>query len=128
MNPRNLVPELEQAIQAHADAFLGGSRDAAERFVAERGLETHRAAISSATDKRPLQSFEILACAKIGRQYIAKVRWTGAQGNFVSQNRWSEEGDRGWKIVEVEDLTAKRSPWSDIPRLTAAPRSGGGHA
>jgi hypothetical protein len=128
MKPRNLVPELEQAIEAHADAFLGCNPDAAERFVAERGLETHRAAMSSAAEKRPLQSLEILACAKIGRQYIAKVRWSGARGTFISQNRWSEEGDRGWKIVEVEDLTAKRSAWSDIPPPATARRSGDGHA
>jgi hypothetical protein len=128
MKPRNIVPGLEQAIQAHAEAFLAADRDGAERFAAERGLETHRAAMASAGEKRPFQSFEILARARIGHQYIAKIRWTGARGNFLSQNRWSQEGDRGWKIVEVEDLTAKRSPWSDIPPLAAAPRSGDGHA
>ncbi len=127
MITRKPIPELDQAIEAHARAFLAGDREASERFVADRGLETHRAAMDAAAKMGPLETVEILARAKIGHQYIAKVRLIGPRGKFVSQNRWNREGDRGWAIVEVEDLSGKRSSWSDIPPL-AAMRSGDGRA
>lgn len=127
MAVRKAIPELDQAIEAHARAFLADDREAGERFVAERGLKSHRAAMAAAADRRPLASFEVLARAKIGFQFIAKVRWSGAAGKVVLHNRWSEERPGNWKIVEVEDLSSKRSPWSDIPPLGAA-RSGDSHA
>jgi hypothetical protein len=127
IKPRTPIPDLDNAVEAHARAFLADDRAAAERFVAERGIASHRAAFTSASAKRPFQSFEVLARARIGFQYVAKVRWTGAGGTFTSQNRWSNEDNRGWKIVEVEDLSVKRSPWSDIPPLSVA-QSGGRNA
>jgi hypothetical protein len=123
------IPELDQAIDSHARALLAADRDAAGRFVAERARESWRDAIGAAESKRPLESYEILARAKIGFQYVAKVRWAGARGLVVLQIRWSQDGDAGWRIVEVEDLSLKRSPWSDIPPLSAVlPRSGNGNA
>jgi hypothetical protein len=123
-----VVAELDQAIEAHAHAVLSGDREAAERFVTESGRGPWHDAIGAAESKRPLESFEVLARAKIGFQYVAKVRWASARGNVVLQIRWSRHGD-GWKIVDVEDLSIKRSPWSDIPPLSAVlPRSGNGNA
>jgi hypothetical protein len=117
---RKPIPDLDAAIEAHAKAFLAGDENAAEQFVAPRGLETHRASAAHALSKRPFASFETLARAKIGFQYISKMRWNGAHGRVVHQNRWSQEDSGKWKIVEVEDLSEKRSAWSDIPPLQPA--------
>ena len=48
MMHRKPIPELDQAIEAYARAVLAGDRDGAERFVAEPGIETHRAAMAAA--------------------------------------------------------------------------------
>jgi hypothetical protein len=126
MEPIKPIPELEQAIEAHARAVLSDDRDAAEKFVAERGLESHRAAMAALAGLRPLDSSAVLARARIGFQYIGKVRFAGARGKAVWQGRWANQG--GWKIVEVEDLSGKRSAWSDIPPRTARAEQGNGHA
>ncbi len=131
MVTRKPIPELDQAIEAYARAFAVGDRDGTERFVAERGIETHRAAMAAAADKRPLDSFELLARAKIGFHQIAKLRWTSPHGKVLLQVRWVQQpgpqSNPAWMVVEVEDLSLKRSPWSDIPPL-AALRSGNGNA
>ncbi len=133
MVSRRPILELDNAVEAYARAFMAGDRDGAERFVTEAGLEGHRAAMAAAVDKRPLDSFELLARAKIGFQQIAKVCWNspgvkpGAK-NVLLQIRWSQQADKSWKILDVEDLTVKRSPWADIPPLAAVMGSGNGNA
>ena len=133
MVSRRPIPELDNAVEAYARAFMAGDRDGAERFVTEAGLEGHRTAMAAAADKRPLDSFEVLARAKIGFQQIAKICWNspgakpGAK-NVLLQIRWSQQADKSWKIVDVEDLTVKRSPWADIPPLAAVMGSGNGNA
>jgi len=133
MVSRRPIPELDNAVEAYARAFMAGDRDGAERFVTEAGLEGHRAAMAAAAGKRPLDSFEVLARAKIGFQQIAKVCWNspGVKPNIrnvLLQIRWSQQADKSWKIVDVEDLTVKRSPWADIPPLAAVMGSGNGNA
>jgi len=133
MVSRRPIPELDNAVEAYARAFMAGDRDGAERFVTEAALEGHRAAMAAAVDKRPLDSFEVLARAKIGFQQIAKVCWNspGVKPNIrnvLLQIRWSQQADKSWKIVDVEDLTVKRSPWADIPPLAAVMGSGNGNA
>ena len=133
MVSRRPIPELDNAVEAYARAFMAGDRDGAERFVTEAGIEGHRAAMAAAADKRPLDSFEVLARAKIGFQQIAKVCWNSPGvkpnvRNVLLQIRWSQQADKTWKIVDVEDLTVKRSPWADIPPLAAVMGSGNGNA
>jgi hypothetical protein len=133
MVSRRPIPELDHAIETYAQAFMAGDRDGAEGLVAAAGLESHRAATAAAADKRPLDSFEVLARAKIGFQQIAKVCWNspGAKPTFkkvLLQIRWSQQADNSWKIIDVEDLTVKRSPWADIPPLAAVMGSGNGNA
>jgi len=126
---RTPIPELDRDIEAYARAFLAGDRDGAERMVAEPGIESHRAAMAAAEPKRPFDSFELLARAKIGFQQVAKIRWTSRDGQPVLlQIRWGQQADRNWKILDVEDLTVKRSPWADIPPLAALMRPRNGNA
>jgi hypothetical protein len=115
MKSRAQIPELEEPVEAHARAILGGDQSGADAFVASAALESHRAAFAEADARRPLQSFELLARAKIGRQYICKVRFHGAGGILTLQGRWRCESDGKWRLAEIEDL-GKHVPWAGIPR------------
>ena len=63
---------------------------------------------------------EPLALAKIGAQYMSKMGIETAGGKRRVLFRWRREDDGRWLIAEVEDISEKRSPWSDIPDLVAA--------
>ena len=113
MVSRRPIPELDNAVEAYARAFIAGDRDGAERFVTEAGLEGHRAAMAAAADKRPLDSFEVLARAKIGFQQIAKICWNSPGvkpgvkpnvKNVLLQIRWSQQADQG-----LEDRRTSRT-------------------
>jgi hypothetical protein len=115
-------PELTQRIDAHAKALVAGDDRAAEAFVTSTGMATCRPAFASATTQRPFKSFELLACAKIGMQFMAKTRFNGEHGPSTLLIRWKKI-DGVWMIAEAEDITGKRSPWSDIQHYS---REGGG--
>src|ERR1700683_5301073 len=61
---------------------------------------------------------EALALAKVGFQYISKIRFSNGEAMRRVLYRWRKEPDGKWVIVSVEDTTGKRSSWSDIPNLT----------
>jgi hypothetical protein len=125
------IDELRESIAAHADALASGDVAAAEKFVLAAALGTHReAAAKIAQLPRPV-AIETPALAKIGFQYIAKVKFINGDTMRRVLYRWRKEPDGRWLIVSVEDTTGKRSPWSDIPDLaTAAAQARGenGHA
>ena len=80
--------------------------------------------------RRPVK-VEALALAKVGFQYISKIRFSNGAAMRRVLYRWRKEPDGKWLIVSVEDTTGKRSSWSDIPNLTAAiaeARAGNGNA
>ena len=110
-------PELNQRIDAHGRAVVAGDDRAAEGFVTSTGLAAWRAASASAAAQRPFTSFELLACAKIGMQFMAKTRFFGERGASTLLIRWKKI-DGAWMIAEAEDITGKRSPWSDIPHYS----------
>jgi len=110
------VPGLDERIAEHARAVVAGDHQAAEAFVAPSGLDAWRAA-SAILKRHRASRHELLACAKIGMQYIAKTRFHGDGGAATLLIRWKNSGG-GWVIAEAEDITAKRSPWSDIPHYS----------
>jgi hypothetical protein len=116
------VPDLNQRIDAHAQAVIASDDRAAEAFVTSTGLPAWKAASASAASQRPFKDFELLACAKIGMQFMAKTRFSGEHGSATLLIRWKKI-DGTWMIAEAEDITGKRSPWSDIPHYS---REGGG--
>ena len=118
------LPDLNQRIDAHARAMLAGDDRAAEAFVTSSGLPTWKEAFASANSRRPFESFELLACAKIGMQFMAKTRFLGEHGSSTLLIRWKKV-DGAWMIAEAEDITGKRSPWTDIPHYS---REGGPNA
>ena len=115
-------PELNQRINAHAQAVIANDDRAAEAFVISTGLPSWQTAVASAGAARPFKSFELLACAKIGMQFMAKTRFLGERGASTVLVRWKKV-DGTWMIAEAEDITGKRSPWSDIQHYS---REGGG--
>jgi len=125
------VPELREAIAEHAAALAAGDSAKAEAFAHPDAIETYRqAAAEIARIPQPVK-VETLALARVGFQYISKLRFTGAGAMRRVLYRWRKEGDGKWRIAAVEDTTNKRSPWSDIPDLAAAVAqagAGNGHA
>ena len=125
------ITDLRDAIATHAAASAAGDSAAAEAFVLPQAIETHRhAAAEIARIGKPVE-VETLALAKIGFQYISKIRFANGGAMRRVLYRWRKETDGKWVIVSVEDTTGKRSSWSDIPDLAAAvaqARAGNGNA
>jgi hypothetical protein len=114
------ITDLRDAIATHAAALAACDSTAAEKFVVPNAIETHRqAAAEIARIPRPAK-VETLALAKVGFQYISKLRFTNGDAMRRVLYRWRKEADGKWVIVSVEDTTGKRSSWSDIPDLAAA--------
>ena len=112
--------ELRETIAAHADAIALGDAIAAEEFANSSAIDAYRlAAAEIARLAKPIE-VETLALAKIGAQYISKIKIVGADRHRRVLYRWRKEADGKWRIAGVEDTTDKRSPWSDVPDLAAA--------
>jgi hypothetical protein len=125
------ITDLREAIASHAEALASCEIAAAERFALPQALETHRQAATEITRLPKPVNVETLALAKIGFQYISKLRFTNGGAMRRVLYRWRKEADGKWLIVSVEDTTGKRSSWSDIPELAAAvaqARAGNGNA
>jgi hypothetical protein len=114
------ITDLRDAIATHAAALAAGDSATAEKFVLPQALETHRQAATEMTRIPQPAKVETLALAKVGFQYISKLRFTNGAAMRRVLYRWRKEADGKWVIVSVEDTTGKRSSWSDIPDLAAA--------
>jgi hypothetical protein len=125
------ITDLREAIATHAAALAANDSATAEKFVLPSALESHRNAAAEIARIPQPRKVETLALAKIGFQYISKLRFTNADAMRRVLYRWRKETDGKWLIVSVEDTTGKRSSWSDIPDLAAAvaqARAGNGNA
>ncbi len=87
--------------------------------IAMQSMRIDRAAAEIARLQKPL-AVETLALAKIGGQYISKLRIVGTGAHRRVLYRWRKDAGGTWMIAGVEDTTNKRSPWSDVPTLAAA--------
>jgi hypothetical protein len=114
------ITDLREAIATHAAALAAGDSATAEKFVLQQSLETHRQAAAEITRIPQPRNVETLALAKVGFQYISKLRFTNGPAMRRVLYRWRKEADGKWVIVSVEDTTGKRSSWSDVPDLAAA--------
>jgi hypothetical protein len=114
------IDDLREAIAAHAEAIASGDSAAAEKFVLAQAMEMHRqAAAEIARIAKPVK-VEALALAKVGFQYISKIRFTSGDAMRRVLYRWRKEAEGKWAIASVGDTTGKRSSWSDVPDLAAA--------
>ena len=114
------ITDLREAIATHAAALAAGDGEKAEAFVLPVAIETHRQAAAEIARIAQPRKVETLALAKIGFQYISKLRFTNTGAMRRVLYRWRKEAEGKWAIVSVEDTTGKRSSWSDIPDLAAA--------
>jgi hypothetical protein len=112
------VPELDDAIASHARAICAGDLKRAEAFAAPAVLAAHRAVFTPPCTGSPADFIE-LGRARIGFQYVSKVRFTLGERQLPMLIRWRRAENGKWQIAEAEDLSGKRSPWSDIPPLGA---------
>jgi len=117
-------PELEKLIDDHANAIVDADLPAAKRFLSSEN-PPHDEFISK-LKKGAIKSFVKLARARIGAQHISKVRFLTDGEPLLMVNRWRNENGT-WRIAASEDLSGKRSPWSDI-EVPAALRSANGAA
>src|SRR6266436_3616406 len=112
--------ELSEAIAGHSRAIAAGEIAAAEKFAHRDAIGAYREVAAEISRLAGPLVVEDLALAKIGAQYISKLRIVGAGGYRRVLYRWRRESDGKWVIAGVEDTTNKRSPWSDVPTLAAA--------
>ena len=110
-------PELESAIDAHSHALVAGDLATARSFLSTGSIQLHdefATKIKAASVKEIVK----LGRARIGVQHISKIRFLTDGEPLLMLNRWREE-DGAWRIADTEDLSGKRSPWSDIEVPTA---------
>jgi hypothetical protein len=104
-------PDLEKAIDAHANAIMSGDIAGAKAFLSGEN-QPHDQFIGKIT-KGSIKEIIKLARARIGEQHMSKIRFLTDAEPLVMVNRWREENG-AWRIADTEDLSGKRSPWSDI--------------
>jgi hypothetical protein len=117
-------PELEKRIDAHATAMIGDVA-ATKGFLASGENPQHDEFIRK-IEKRAIKSYVKVGRARIGAQHMSKIRFLTDGEPLLMVNRWREENGT-WRIADSEDLSGKRSPWSDI-EVPAALRSANGTA
>ncbi len=127
MKEADKVPALDEAIVLHARAVTADESEAAEKYVTPLAMESHRALFRSVSGAdASTNSFEELGRARIGFQYVSKMRFTLGDRKVPVLIRWKHEEDGAWRIAETEDLSGKRSPWSDIQPRRVEPRENRG--
>jgi len=113
-------PELERLIDAHAHAVTNGDLEGAKKFLSSGENLPHDEFVAKIR-KGSIKSYVKLGRARIGQQHMSKIRFFTDREPLLMVNRWREEGGT-WRIADSEDLSGKRSPWSDI-EVPAALRS-----
>jgi hypothetical protein len=103
-------PELLDAVATHARAAAASDLALASSFVDETAAEAHGEALVGFGDLGREIGYAVIARARIGSQFIVKVRFDGAARSLTLQIRWRLDGAANWRIVEVNDLATHR-PW-----------------
>src|SRR5262249_50863638 len=83
------IAELDERIAQHARALIAGDERAGESMVVPAGLASWRS-VAAAISGRQLDRYELLACARIGMQFMAKTRFFGAGGVLTLLVRWKQ--------------------------------------
>jgi hypothetical protein len=109
-------PELDKAIDAHANAIMSGDASGAKAFLSSAN-QAHDEFVSKIA-KGTVKEIIKLGRARIGMQHMSKIRFLTEGAPLLMVNRWREENG-AWRIADSEDLSGKRSPWSDIEVPTA---------
>jgi hypothetical protein len=103
------VPDdLQAAIEAHGRALRAGDRTLLESPL------TPAARASAADCYRELSGLPapevvVVACGRVGRQWLVKQRLVAPNGVHVLQTRWVP-GPAGWEIAEAEVVRREPPP------------------
>jgi hypothetical protein len=116
-------PELEKLIDAHANAIIAGDVAATKTFLSGGANEPHDQFVAG-IEKGAIKSYVKVGRARIGAQHMSKIRFLTDGEPLLMVNRWREENG-AWRIAESENLSGKRSPWSDIEVPTALKNANG---
>jgi hypothetical protein len=116
-------PELEKLIDEHANAIIAGDVAATKTFLSRGANEAHDQFVAG-IKKGAIKSYVKVGRARIGAQHMSKIRFLTEGEPLLMVNRWRQENG-AWRIADSEDLSGKRSPWSDI-EVPAALRSANG--
>jgi hypothetical protein len=117
-------PELEKRIEEHATAVVYADLSAARTFLSAEN-RPHDEFVSR-IKKGSIKSYVKVGRARIGAQHMSKIRFLTEGEPLLMVNRWRQENG-AWRIADSEDLSGKRSAWSDI-EIPAALRSANGAA
>jgi hypothetical protein len=114
--------ELHGAIAAHLNAIAGRDLAGAEKFAAKASttIDAYRQAASEIAKLATPIKVEALGLARIGRHFISKLKISSQSQTLKFLYRWRQEADGKWLIAAVEDISNKRSSWSDVPDLKTA--------
>lgn len=115
------IPALEESIAALQDALAKGDLSAAEALVSSQARDSFREIAGAALARGAAEAPERIGFARIGFHYMMKLRFGSSGAKITWLLRWREE-DGAWRLAAIEDLSGKRSPWSDVPILANARR------
>src|SRR5216684_2882422 len=93
--------ELREVIAAHCRAIAAGEILEAERFAHRDAIDAYREVAAEIARLEGPLVVEDLALAKIGAQYISKLRIVGASSYRRVLYRWRKEIDGTWVIAGV---------------------------
>jgi hypothetical protein len=119
-----LPPELEESVMAHAAAMVAGDEGRAAKFVddvakVKSSLITEMVESGAIRESAKLSgkftSYEVIARARLGFQYLVKLRLHGDDADLNLQNRWHQTNGGDWRIAEIEDI-GSQSPWKKPER------------
>ncbi|HVC44601.1 MAG TPA: hypothetical protein VND20_07250 [Candidatus Binataceae bacterium] len=111
----NFPAAMRAAVAEFAAAMTAGDEAAAAAWMSAAARDA-LAAFARTAPIRPWTKYAVIAEARLGFQYIVKVRFAGAAGSATMQCRWAcTHGDAAekagaWRIVELDDLGV-HSPW-----------------
>jgi hypothetical protein len=105
-------PDLEQAIDSHSRAIADGDPAVAKAFLSDGSNAAHHHFVAKIA-KGSIKEIIKLGRARIGEQHMSKIRFLTDGEPLLMVNRWREENGT-WRIAATEDLSGKRSAWSDI--------------
>jgi hypothetical protein len=106
-NPAAALGELAGPVQAHGRALTrdgGGAEVPSGPPVATDELRAFYAGLGGRFSR-----FEVIGCARLGRQRVVKLRLQGSDEAMVLQERWVPAAD-GWRIAAVEVTRADPTP------------------
>ena len=92
------IDDLREAIANHAESLAAGDSASAEAFALPGAIEAYRqAAAEISRIARPVK-VEALALAKVGFQYISKIRFSNGEAMRRVLYRWRKEPDGKWLL------------------------------